>query len=52
MKRTGKTVKKGKHFCSAMLDYKVVNGGHFFMFEKNGSRMTEFAEIIEHRILN
>lgn len=41
-----------ERFCSAKLDYKVVKGGHFFMFEKNGSRMAEFADIIKHRILN
>lgn len=38
-------------FCSAGLDYEVVTGGHFFMFEENGKRMAEYAEKIKNIIL-
>lgn len=41
-----------ERFCSAGLDYEIVAGGHFFMFEENGKRMAEYAKKIESIILN
>ena len=38
-------------YCSADFTYKVVPGGHFFLFEENGKRMAEYAKLIEDIIL-
>lgn len=41
-----------ERICLGGFDYQVVKGGHFFMFEANGSRMAEYAEFIENKLLN